>query len=141
MSGVPPTSPTPGPDADDERGLQESFKVIRAKRLPTAFGQNGTTLFSETPPIGTGQDLRGMESCEGPNDTTEAKIKAPGMEIHKSFMWRSYVQYYAICHGGAPPIPSLTSNASYRDHSPLHLKAGLQKYVPGTAAPPHQRIA
>jgi len=58
MSGASLTSPTPDPDADDKHGLQESFEVIRAKRPPTAFGQNGLTLCPETSPIGTGQDLR-----------------------------------------------------------------------------------
>jgi len=79
--------------------------------------------------------LSDMESYEGPNDTTTAKIKVPEMETHKSFLWRSCTQCHAICHGGAPPMPSQTSNAACRDHSPSHSKARPHEYVPGTAAP------
>jgi len=77
MSEAPPTPPTPGPDADDGRGLEEPSRVVRAKRPPTASGQSGTTLYSEMSPIGTGKDPRDMESYEGPSGQTKAKTKAP----------------------------------------------------------------
>jgi len=113
MSGAPPRPPTPDPEVEeDKQGLPELFDVVKAKEPPTAFGQNGMTLYSETSSIGTGQGLRDMESCEGPNDKSQAKVKVPEMEVHKSLMWRSYVQHHAICHGGATPTPSQTSNAS-----------------------------
>jgi len=65
--------------------------------------------------------------------TSTAKIKIPEMEILKFLMWRSYVQYYAICHGGgATPKPSQTSNASFREYSSLCVKAKPHEYVPGT---------
>jgi len=109
MSGTPPRAPTPDPDIEeDKQGPQESFNVIKVKKLPTALGQNGTTLYSDTSSIGMGQDLRGMESYEGPNDTSAAKVKTPGLETHRFLMWKSYVQYYAICHGRATPKPSQT---------------------------------
>jgi len=54
MSGTPPRAPTLGPDiGEDKQGLQESFDVIKARKLPTAFEQNGTTLYSESPMIGS----------------------------------------------------------------------------------------
>jgi len=57
------------------------------------------------------------------NDTSTAKIDMPGMETMKSLMWKSYVQCCAICHGGATPRPSQTSNASFRECSSLCVKA------------------
>jgi len=136
MSGTPPRAPTPDPDVEeDKRGLQELFDVIKAKRLPTAFEQNGMTLYSESPIISSGQNLKDMESHEGPNDTPTAKIKTPEMETMKSLMWESHVQCCAICHGGATPRPSQTSNASFRECSSLCVKARPHEYVPGTTAP------
>jgi len=136
MSGTPPRAPTPDPDIEeDKQGLQESFNVIKARKLPTTFRQNGTTLCPESPIIGTGQDLRDIEFREDPNDTSTAKIKTPEMETLESLMWRSYVQHCAICHGGATPRPSQTSNASFRECSSLCMKARPHECVPGATAP------
>jgi len=136
MSGTPPRAPMPDPDiGEDKQGPQESFDIIKARELPTAFEQNGATLYSELPIIGAGQDLRGAEFREGPNDTSTAKTKIPEMETLEFLMWRSHVQCCAICHGGATPRLSQTSNASFRECSSLHVKARPHEYVPGATAP------
>jgi len=116
MSGTPLRPPTPDPEVKEgRRGPLELFDIIEAKRLPTAFGQGGATLCPETPPIGMGQGLRGMESYEGPNDKSQAKVKAPGMEAHKSLMWRSHIQCSAVpdsvrdCTDGTTRCPAITS--------------------------------
>jgi len=44
MSGTPPRAPTPDPDIEEDRqGLLEFFNVIKVKKLPAAFEQNGST--------------------------------------------------------------------------------------------------
>jgi len=44
-------------------------------------------------------------------------------------------KHCAICHGVAPLIQSMTSNASFRNCSPLYLKAKPHECVPGATAP------
>jgi len=147
MSGTPPEAPTPDPrpdsdsdsdDEEDEKGLLEFYKVIKVKMLPEAFKQGGITRHSETTLISRGQGLRRVESCKDPDDKSTSprpKIKTPELEIQKILMWESYVQYYAICNNGKTTTPSDTSNATFREHSTLHLKDDPHEYVPGTTAP------
>jgi len=50
-------------------------------------------------------------------------------------MWKSYIQHHAICHGGATPRPSQTSNASFREHSSLCVRDRPHVCTPGATAP------
>jgi len=136
MSGTPPRAPTLDPGIEEDRqGPLEFFNVIKVKKPPMAFEQNGITRYLDTTLISMGQDLRSVESCQGPNDKSAAKIKTPGLETQRSLMWESHVQHCAICHGGVATRPSQTSNAESRDHSTLHIGAGPHKYVAGATAP------
>jgi len=145
MSETPPAAspPDPGPDSDldadiedDERGLLEFYDVIKVKKLPKAFEQDGIAHYSDTTFISSGQDLRDMESYEDPKDPDDAvKVKTPGLEIQRFLMWKSYVQYYAIRHDGVASRPSQTSNAESRDCSTLHIGADPHEHIPGTSAP------
>jgi len=116
MSGTPPRTPSPDPDiGEDKQGPQELFDVVKVKKLPTAFGQNGTTLCSESPVISSERHLRGVESREDPNDTSSAKIKTPEMEVMRPSMWESYVQCCAICHDITRVIAYLTFTGPLTD--------------------------
>jgi len=112
MSETPPKASTPDPDPDsdsdsdieeDEKELLEFYNVIKVKKLPKAFEQNGITRYSDTTFISTEQDLRKMEFYEDPNDKSTPKLKIPELEIQRFLMWKSYVQYYAICNNGGVP--------------------------------------
>jgi len=105
MSETPPTASPPDPDPDsdsdiedDEKELLEFYDVIKVKKPPKAFEQNGIARHSDTTLISTGQDLRDMEFYEDPKDPDDAaKVNIPELEIQRFLMWKSYVQL-GFCH-------------------------------------------
>jgi len=84
MSETPPKASPPDPDSDsdsdiedDEKELLEFYNVIKVKKLPKAFGQNGIARHSDTTFISTEQDLRNMEfyeDCQA-RTTTQAVLR------------------------------------------------------------------